>query len=47
MCARMVAGDMAAETGVVNSVPTPAAVAPMMTILPVYFDAGMRPELTS
>ncbi|MDT4863751.1 hypothetical protein FQZ97_984720 [compost metagenome] len=47
MWARMAAGDMAAATGVVNKVPTPAAVAPMITILSVYLLAGMRPESTS
>ncbi|MCY1523781.1 hypothetical protein D9M68_586880 [compost metagenome] len=47
MWARMPAGDMAGETGVANSVPTPAAVAPMITTLPAYLVAGMRPETTS
>ncbi|MDT4847646.1 hypothetical protein FQZ97_817110 [compost metagenome] len=47
VCARMTAGESAVDTGVLNGVPTPAAVAPMMTILPAYFEAGILPETTS
>ena len=37
VCATICAGDSACDTGVVNGVPTPAAVAPMITILPGVF----------
>ena len=47
MCAMVSAGDIDAETGVANAPPTPAAVAPMITILSAYLLAGMAPEITS
>ena len=38
---------MPAEIGVTWLAPTPAAVAPMSTILSAYFEAGIFPEYTS
>ncbi len=38
---------MAGDTGVTEVVPTPAAVAPIRTILSAYFAAGIFPLSTS
>ena len=42
-CACISTADMAGETGVTKKLPTPAAVAPISTILPRYFSAGILP----
>jgi len=40
-------GNRPASPGTGNGVPTPAAVAPTSTILPVYFEGGILPFSTS
>jgi hypothetical protein len=45
--ARMEAGDSAGDTGVLNSVPTPAAVAPTITMRSRSKSAATRPANTS
>ena len=47
VCATICAGVSACASGVVNGVPTPAAVAPMITTCPAYLVAGIWPESTS
>ena len=46
-CARVSTGGVAGEIGVTEVVPTPAAVAPIRTILPAYLLAGILPASTS
>jgi hypothetical protein len=43
-CASVVTGVICAEIGVTMLAPTPAAVAPISTILSVYLLAGILPE---
>ena len=43
MCARVSTGAMAGEIGVTKTLPTPAAVAPISTILSRYLSAGILP----
>jgi hypothetical protein len=46
-CASVSTGGMAGDTGVTDAVPTPAAVAPISTILSAYLVAGILPVSTS
>jgi len=46
-CANVTTGAMSDETGVTCNEPTPAAVAPIKTILSRYLSAGILPVSTS